>query len=132
MDFDEAHRIIKRGDILAIRQAVQDGLHPNLTNNHFRTLLMLAALEGNTVIAEFLVEQGAAIHAMNNFGETALSLAAHKGHVRLTEWLIRKGASTDCRPHGWQLCDWVRDTSGLPPDEGSRILALLGERSHLN
>jgi ankyrin repeat protein len=132
MNFDQAHRVIKKGDILAIRQAVQDGLSPNLSNNYSWTLLMLAAFEGNTAITEFLVAQEADIHAVNNFGETALSLAAHKGHVRLTEWLIGKGASTDCRPHGRQLSDWVRETSGLPLERVSRILTLLGERSHLH
>ena len=132
MNFDQAHRAIKKGDILAIRQAVQDGLNPNLSNKYSWTLLMLAALEGNTTIAEFLVAQGADMHAVNNFGETALSLAAHKGHLHLAEWLIGKGASTDCRPHGWQLCDWVRETSGLPPEKISRMLTLLGERTHLH
>jgi ankyrin repeat protein len=132
MNFDQAYRVIKKGDILAIRQAVQDGLSPNLSNKYSWTLLMVAALEGSTAIAELLVAQGADIHAVNNFGETALSLAAHKGHVRLAEWLLGKGASTDCRPNGWQLGDWIRETSGLPPEKVSRILTLLGDRSHLN
>ncbi len=132
MNFDQAHRVIKNGDIFAIRQAVQCGLSPNLSNKYSWTLLILAALEGNTAIAELLVAQGADIHAVNNFGETALSLAAHQGHMRLTEWLIGKGASTDCRPHGWELSDWVRETSGLPPEKVSKMLTLLGERSHLN
>lgn len=116
MNFDQAHRAIKKGDILAIRQAISNGLDPNLANRYSWTLLMLTALEGNSSIAEMLVTEGADIHAENMAGETALSLAAHKGHLRMTEWLITRGASTACRPHGWQLSDWVRETSGLPPE----------------
>jgi len=132
MNFDQAHRAIKRGDILAIRHALQEGLNPNLSNKNSWTLLMLAALVGNTAIAELLVTHGADIHALNKIGETALSLAAHKGHARLTEWLLGLGASTECRPHGWQLSDWIRRTSGLSPEKISRILTLLGDRSHLH
>lgn len=93
---------------------------------------MLAALEGTTAIAELLVASGAEIDLTNKHGETALSIAAHSGHLRLTEWLLGQGATTVCRPHGWHLSDWISKTSGLPPEKISRILALLGERSHLN
>jgi ankyrin repeat protein len=132
MDFNEAHRAIKKGDVLAIRQALQGGLSPNLSNKYSWSLLMLAALEGNTTAAELLVEHGADIHAVNNVGETPLSLAAHKGHAHLTQWLMDRGASTECRPHGWPLSSWVRETSGLPQDRISKILTMLGERSHLH
>jgi ankyrin repeat protein len=132
MNFHQAHKLIKKGDILALRNALQEGLNPNLSNKYFWSLLMLAALEGNAAISELLVAHGADINAVNNFGETALSIAAHKGHVRLTTWLIAKGASTNCRPHGQQLNDWVRETSGLPLEKVSIILTLLGYRSHLN
>lgn len=132
MNFDQAHRAIKKGDMVAIRQAIRDGLSPNLSNRYRWTLLMIAALEGNTAISELLVTHGADIHALNHFGETALSLAAHKGHAPLTEWLLGLGASAECRPHGWQLSDWIRETSGLPPEKISRMLTLLGDRSHLH
>lgn len=79
MTFDEAHRCIKRGDIVSLREAIDRGLDSNLSNRFSWTLLMLAALHRNTAIGRILVLRGANIDAINDFGETALSIAAHKG-----------------------------------------------------
>jgi ankyrin repeat protein len=65
-------------------------------------------------------------------GETALTLAAHKGHASFARWLLARGASRECRPHGWDLDDWIKQTSGLPPDKIAAILTLLGYREHLH
>ena len=54
MTFDEAHRAIKKGDLARLRKELDDGLNPNLANRRFWTLLMLAAIEGNTKIGELL------------------------------------------------------------------------------
>ena len=48
MTFDEASKLIKKGDIIQLRQQLQEGLSPNLANQYSWTLLMIAALEGNT------------------------------------------------------------------------------------
>jgi len=87
---------------------------------------MLSAIEGNTGIGELLVARGARVDAINDFGDTALSLAAHKGHASFARWLLALGASTQCRPHGCDLRDWIKQTSGLPPDKITTMLALLG------
>jgi ankyrin repeat protein len=132
MNFDEAGRCIKQGEILALRQALDSGLDPNLTNPFSWTLLMLSAIEGNTAIAELLVSRGADVNATNAFGETALALAAHKGHARFARSLLARGASRECRPHGWNLDDWIKQTSGLSSDKIAAILTLLGYREHLH
>ena len=75
---------------------------------------MLAALEGSTAIGRALVSRGAHIDASNDFGETALSLAAQKGYTTFTRWLLESGASKLCRPHGWNLNDWIKLSSGFP------------------
>lgn len=128
MTFDEAHRRIKRADILAIRHALEEGLDPNLANRFSWTLIMLAAMQGNCPIGEELLARGADLHAKNTFGDSALSLAAHKGHEPFVRWLLRSGASTDCGPHGWKLADWIEQTSGLSPNRIDRMLGLLGLR----
>jgi len=89
------------------------------------------ATEGNTGIGELLVSRAATVDATNG-GDTALSLAAHKGHASFARWLLALGASTQCRPHGCDLRDWIEQTSGLPPDKITTILALLGYRQHLH
>jgi len=43
-------------------------------------LLMLAAIEGNTTIADLLVSRGADVNRANKFGDTALSLAVAGNH----------------------------------------------------
>jgi len=105
MTFEEAHRSIKRGQIAALETAIPIGLDPNATNRFGWTLLMLAAIEGNTKIGTLLLERGADVGALNNFGENALSLAAHTGHLPFVKVLKVHGASSDVCPHGHPLED---------------------------
>ena len=130
MTFDEAHRRIKVADAQALKRALGEGLDSNLSNRFSWTLLMLSAMEGNVGIGELLVAHGARVDSANDFGDTALSLAAHKGHERFVAWLLARGASMECRPHGWQLRDWIRQTSGLPREKIASILTLLGLEPH--
>jgi ankyrin repeat protein len=125
MTFEDAHRRIKRGDLIALRNALDAGLDPNLANRFSWTLLMLAALEGNTQIGKMLFAKGAEVERQNKVGETALSLAAHKGHERFVDWLLRIGATTDVQPHGHSLRNWIVQTSGLPSAKQQSMLALL-------
>ena len=129
MTFNEAHRIIKKGDVLALRRELESGLSSSLSNRFSWTLLMLAAMEGNVTIGELLISKGATINNENDFGETALSLAAHGGHLPFIRLLLNHRASTDCRPHGTTLEGWLSVASGLPSDKIQAILAVInGER----
>jgi len=125
MTFDNALRLIKKGDIVSLRHELDGGASPNLWNQFSWNLLMLAAIEGNTSIGELLISRGAALNKTNSFGETALSLAALGGHTSFLRLLLVNGASRDCRPHGHSLKDWVRVASGLPQDKLVSILDLL-------
>ena len=91
MTFDEAHTLIKKGDLVSLRHELDRGLSPNLSNQFSWTLLMLAALEGNTSIGELVISRGAPLDTTNNFGETALSLAAHGGHAPFVRILLANG-----------------------------------------
>lgn len=106
----------------AIEEAVSESISANETNRFGWTLLMLAALEGNTKVGALLIERGADVGALNNFGESALSLAAHKGHLAFVKLLKSRGASGDVCPHGHTLEDWVRSSSGLPQDKIDPIM----------
>ena len=125
MTFGEAQKLIKHGDLLSLRHELDEGLSPSLSNEFSWTLLMLAAIEGNTAIGELLVSRGAKLDAVNDFGETALSLAACGGHTRFLQILLANGASTDCRPHGHSLKDWLEVASGLSKDEVVSVLDLI-------
>jgi ankyrin repeat protein len=107
MTFDEASKLIKKGDIICLRQEFQEGLSPNLANQYSWTLLMIAALEGNTAIGSLLIENGAELDSRNKFRDTALSLAAHSGHPTFVKLLLASGASLECYPFGHTFDDWL-------------------------
>jgi ankyrin repeat protein len=125
MTFAEAHTVIKKGDLISLRRALDEGLDPDLANQFSWTLLMLAAMQGNSSIAELLVARRAHVNKTNDFGETALSLAAHFGHISFIKVLLIHGASPSCHPHGHPLEDWLKAASGLPQDRIAAILKLI-------
>ncbi|MDB6110590.1 MAG: Ankyrin [Pedosphaera sp.] len=125
MTFEEAHRAIKRGQTSVLEAAVPATISANSTNRFGWTLLMLAALEGNTKIGTVLLDRGADVGALNNFGESALSLAAHKGHLPFVKLLTSCGASGDIRPHGHDLESWLRNASGLSKAKIDAILEVV-------
>jgi ankyrin repeat protein len=127
MTFNQIHRLIKNGELLSLRSELDKGLSPSLSNQLSWTLLMLAAIEGNTAIGDLLISRGAELDARNKFGETALSLAAHGGHTAFIQVLLANGASTNCQPHGHNLNDWRRVASGLPQDKIASILNLINK-----
>jgi len=107
MTFDEASKLIKKGDIISLRKELQAGLSPNLCNQYSWTLLMDAATEGNTSIGSLLVENGAELDRRNEHRDTALSLAAHTGHASFVDLLLRSGASLECHPFGNTFDAWL-------------------------
>jgi ankyrin repeat protein len=125
MTNDDVHRLIKKGDLVSLRQELDGGMSPDLPNKFSWTLLMLAALEGNAAIGELLISCGANVNKTNDFGETALSLAAHGGHTGFIRILLEHGASTHCRPHGTTLENWMEVASGLPQEKVRSILDLM-------
>jgi len=76
-------------------------MDPDLSNQFSWTLLMLAAITGNTRIVELLIERGANLDKINDFGEAALSLAAHQGHAPFLELLLDK------RGIAWMPTTWT-------------------------
>src|SRR5258708_12041371 len=115
MTFDQAHRAIKRGQIAALEKAIPSDIAINTPNRFGWTLLMLAALEGNTKIGSLLIERGADVTALNKFGESALSLAAHEGHLPFVKLLKAHGASAAVRPHGHHLYPCLHIAPPPPP-----------------
>ena len=96
MTFDEAHVVIKRGDIVRLRNELDSGFDANLTNAYSWSVLMLAAISGNTVIGQMLIERGAALDTRHKSGGSALSLAIETGHPSFVKLLLDHGASMNC------------------------------------
>lgn len=55
------------------------------------TPLHLAAFEGNTGFAEYLISQGADVNARDNNGSTPLHIAASNNDMNMAEFLLSKG-----------------------------------------
>ena len=107
MTFDQACKLIRKGDVIGLRKELQDGLNPNLSGKYSWTLLMIAALTGNTSIGSLLIESGAELDVRNIHKETALSLAAHTGHASFVSLLLKNGASLECHPFGNTFDVWL-------------------------
>jgi uncharacterized protein len=107
MTFDQADKLIKKGDVIGFRAALRDGLDPNLRNQYGWTLLMAAAMKGKTAIGVLLIECGAELDSRQDGRETALSCAAHAGCLSFVKLLLKNGASLDCHPFGDTFEVWL-------------------------
>jgi ankyrin repeat protein len=107
MNFHEASNAIKKGDLLRIRFFLESGLDPNLSNQFGWTLLMVAAIEGNTAVGRELIQRGAQLDAREKGSWTALAFAAHAGHPGFVALLVKSGASLDGHPFGASFEDFL-------------------------
>jgi ankyrin repeat protein len=134
MTFDEVDKLIKKGEIIRLRRELEDGLSPNLCNKYSWTLLMAAALVGNTSIGRLLIEKGADLDSRNKFRDTALSLASHTGHLSFIRLLLTSGASLDCYPFGDSFeswLSWVAKYTRCSPEQAERIRRLFDTERNL-
>lgn len=127
MNFHEPYNAIKRGDVILMRSSLEGGLDANLSNQFGCTLLMAAAMGGNTAIAVELIRQGASLDARDAHRWTALSTAAHTGHPGFVEVLLKAGASLDGHPFGASFEDFLDWTSqyGQGSADAKRRIRLL-------
>lgn len=121
--FWELYRLIKSGDVIAIRKLIAFGTDVNLRNRFGSTLLSVAAHHGRTDIAGLLLSAGANVHAVSDHGCSALADAALKGHCRTMQLLLDAGAATGVRPYGMSLLAYA----GIGGCQGGRHIELLLE-----
>jgi ankyrin repeat protein len=72
--------------------AEQPGLDVDASNQAGETALMLAALKGDLVLCQHLLERGAAV---NRLGWTPLHYAASGGEAKVVALLLERGAAID-------------------------------------
>ena len=68
------------------------GADVNATDNKQETVLMDAAMGGNTDVVKILLSKGVDVNAKNNKGETALSIARGKSFSDVVKLLKAAGA----------------------------------------
>jgi ankyrin repeat protein len=105
--FNQFHRLIKKGDVIAIRNLLSSGLDVDLRNEFGWTPLMLAASEGQGSVVRLLLASGADVNSVNDFGASALAYAALRGEGRIIHEFLKAGAQIDIRPHGVSLLEFA-------------------------
>ncbi|CAK4373255.1 unnamed protein product [Aphanomyces euteiches] len=86
------------GDLTAVDNIVSgDPDSINMTNEQGMSALMLAAIEGNTDVAQLLLRRGAAVNLADKDGHTALMHTAYCGHADMIEVLVDGGADLTLR-----------------------------------
>jgi len=121
--FEQLHRLIKKGNLIAVRELIASGVDADIRNRFGWTPLMLAASEGHAPMVSLLLSAGADVQATNDFGASALAYAALRGECRTIQVLLDAGASLDVRPHGVSLLEFAGSGDGC--FETQRHLELL-------
>ena len=126
LTFEQAIRAIKRGDIVLLRDELDAGLSPNLTDIEGSwTLLMVAASNGDTRIGRLLIERGADVNTIGKHQGTALLHSAYEGNVSFVRMLLAAGASLNFHQR-INLEYWLRVFYRVPEVTIKKLLSLLG------
>ena len=124
MTYLDAIRLIKRGDTVEVRTALDGGLDPNFSNEIGTTILMLAAMEGKTPIVGILIDHGAQLDRVNGMRDSALTLAAWFAYPKVVKLLLERGASLDhIRKSGSfdSFMQWVEMHCGMTTEQLSHL-----------
>lgn len=89
------HDAAKAGDLEQVQRLVVEGVDVNEGDKNGETPLIVASLEGQGEIANYLLQRGARIDATNASGLSALHAAAYGGHTDIARLLIAKGAAVN-------------------------------------
>ena len=75
-----SYTLLGAGSYECLEEILKAGADVNVTDGYGNTTLMVAAEEGNSIIVQLLLDNGAEVNAENYLGTTAVDLAIFKGH----------------------------------------------------
>jgi hypothetical protein len=85
---------VRKGDVAAVKAALDGGIPVDAKFRYDRTALSFAADRGQADIVTLLLDRGADVNAKDTFyGATALSWAAQNGHAEVARALLARGAT---------------------------------------
>ena len=90
---DALLQAVRKGDVAAVKAALDSGVPTDAKFRYDRTALSFAADRGQAEIVTLLLERGADVNAKDTFyGATALLWAAQNGHAEVARVLLARGA----------------------------------------
>ncbi len=91
---DQYWAAARRGDLAALKAALEKGAAVDVKTRHGLTALFYAAQNGHSGVVRFLIEKGADVNVKDTFyGMTALQRAAGQGQAEVVKLMIERGAS---------------------------------------
>lgn len=115
------YRAIQVGDLDQIKRHLYWGTDINQPDPAGDYPLHVAAVQGEVVIAETLIDQGARVEVTDRAGHTPLFVALREGKTQVAELLVRRGARFDAQA---LLIDLVAE--GVTDRDSLRYLQKLG------
>lgn len=88
---------IQKDSMYQVQDLLKQDFSLNQTNRNGKTPLLLAAAEGNPIIAKLLIKNGANVTAKDNTGNTALHHAVSFGHKDSARILVENGANVNSK-----------------------------------
>ena len=95
-----------------LKDLLDGGADPNEVQPDGSTALHLAALQGDALSAQYLIEAHANVTAVNRYGVSALWLASRNGDAPMVQQLLAAGADPDTRQTGGQTALMAAARSG--------------------
>ena len=81
-----------RGQVDSLKDSLDRGADPNLSDYDHRSALHLAAEEGKLAVVELLISRGANVNCTDRWGNTPLTGAQQNAHTEVANFLKSKGA----------------------------------------
>jgi ankyrin repeat protein len=103
MEFDELYYAAKSGDLIKVKQLIDNGTDINKLYYHAKTPLIVAILHDQGEIIQYLIEKGADVNAAKGIDHTALELALLYDNPKLMKTLFNRGAVFDVKDRHYIL-----------------------------
>ncbi len=83
------------GNYWFVRNSLTSGVSPNLRDANQRPAIVLAAMNGHTLVVELLIQNNAQVNLTDQTRNSALNVAAARGAADIVEALVRARANVN-------------------------------------
>ena len=127
---DQLFEAVRKGDVAAVKDALDRGADVNAKFRYGTTALFKAAERGNAEVAKVLLDRGAEVKVKDTFyGATALSWALQNDHLDVVRLLLPKSDEAEdvlmqgVREHKEELVKMALERGGIDPGSMTAALA---------